>query len=299
MNRKDFGQLVAALRREHLDNEGKQWTQERLAHEAQIDAEIVGNIERGKRAYLKADMLLGLADALQLTNEERKEFFLAAHAFEEPEAIYRRKDEEAILRQLVQRVQDVSLPAYVIDNYCDILACNQIVLHLLGLTPEQLRQTNDHSIVAANMMRFVFAPEFDQRDYMPHWHTYAYQNITIFRTLSLRYRTQPYFQALLAELRKWPLFWRYWFKHYEDIERDPVVDNESIVVNASDLGALHYFSTSFTAMTGAGSLVFYTYIPANARTTSVFAEIAQNTERRAYQFGSWPEKIVPGIARGR
>jgi transcriptional regulator with XRE-family HTH domain len=295
MNRKDFGHLVAALRREHLDNEGKQWTQERLAQEAQIDSEILGNIERGKRAYLKADMLLSLANALQLTNEERKEFFLAAHAFEEPEAIYQGEDEKAILHQLVQRVEHVTLPAYLIDNYCDILACNQTVLNLLGLTPEHLQKTSDHPIVAANMMRFVFAPEFDQRASMPSWHTYAYQNITIFRTLSLRYRTQPYFQALITELRKWPLFRRYWFKLYEDIERDPVVDNETIVVHAPQVGELNYFSTSLTAMTGTGSLVFYAYIPADARTTEIFTDIARHSEQRVYQFGSWPDKKVPHL----
>lgn len=293
MNRKDFGQLVAALRREHLDDDGKQWTQERLAQEARMDIEILGSIERGKRAYFKSDMLVGLADALRLTNEERKEFFLAAHAFAEPEVVYRGYDKAAVVRELVQRIENVALPAYLIDNYCDILACNQIVLNLLGLTPDHLRQTNDSPIVAANMMRFVFAPEFDQRASMPCWHTYAYQNITIFRTLSLRFRTQPYFQALITELRKWPLFRRYWFKLYEDIEQDPIVDNETILVNVPDVGELTYFSTSLTAMTSAGSLVLYTYIPANAKTTEVFTGIANRSDTVVYQFSSWPEKVVP------
>jgi transcriptional regulator with XRE-family HTH domain len=285
MNRKDFGNLVAALRREHLDTEGKQWTQERLAQEAQLDAEVLGTIERGKRAFLKGDVLIRLANALRLTNEERKEFFLAAHAFEEPESGYRGDDTAAILSELVQRIEHVALPAYLIDNYCDIVACNQIVLTLLGLTPEHLRHTSDHPIVAANMMRFVFAPEFEQRAVMPSWHTYAYQNMTIFRTLSLRYRTRPYFQALIAELRKWPLFRRYWFKLYEDIERDPVVDNETITVHAPQVGTLHYFSTSFTVLTSAGTLVFYTYIPADAKTTAFFADVSRQSERVAYQFG--------------
>lgn len=292
MKRKDFGQLVAVLRREQLDNESKQWTQERLAQEAGLDIDVLGNIERGKRSFLKADMLLGLANAFRLTNEERKEFFLAAHAFDEPEAVYGGNNLETTLRELVHRVEHAPLPAYLIDVYCDILACNQHVLTLLGLTPEHLRQTPDHPIVAANMMRFVFASEFDQRAYMPHWHAYAYQNINIFRALSLRYRTEPYFLSLIAELRKWPLFRHYWFKFYEDIERDPVVDNETIVANSPQWGALSFFSTSCTAVTSAGALMFYVYVPADARTAAVFMDISAQSEQRVYQFSSWPEKII-------
>lgn len=290
MNRKDFGHLIAALRREHLDEEGKQWTQERLAQESMIDIEVLGSIERGKRAYLRADILLALAEALRLTNEERREFFLAAHAFEEPEAIYQEDEISETLRRLLQRVEHVPLPAYLIDQYCDILSCNQSVLNLLGLTPEHLRQTADHPIVASNMMRFVFAPEFEQREHMPHWHMFAYQNMAIFRTLSLRYRTQPYFQTLIAEMRKWPLFRHYWFKLYEDIEHDPVVNNETIVVDTSQGRQLNYFSTSFTARTNAGTLVFYVYVPADAPTIEVFTHIINASDQVVYQFGSWPQK---------
>jgi transcriptional regulator with XRE-family HTH domain len=295
MKRKDFGQLIAALRREQLDDEGRQWTQERLAQEAALDPEVLGNIERGKRAYLKADMLVRLADAFRLTNAERREFFLAAHAFDEPEAIYRGDDTAATLHELTHRIEHVSLPAYLIDGYCDILACNQNVLTLLGLTSDHLRQTTDHPIVAANMMRFVFAPDFDQRTTMPHWHTFAYQNITIFRALSLRYRTEPYFQTLIAELRKWPLFRRYWFKLYEDIERDPVVDNEIIVANSPQWGELSYFSTSSTAMTNAGVLMLYVYVPADARTAGIFTNISRQSEQAVYLFGAWPEKVIPNV----
>ncbi|NJN68412.1 MAG: helix-turn-helix transcriptional regulator [Chloroflexaceae bacterium] len=294
MNRKDFGQLVAALRREQTDDAGKQWTQEQLSQEASLDIDVLGNIERGRRAYLGAEMLLSLANAFRLTNEERKEFFLAAHAFDQPETIYRESnDPQVALRELVRRVEHTALPAYLIDHYCDILACNQVVLNLLGLTPDHLRQTTDHPIVAANMMRFVFAPEFDQREYMPHWHTFAYQNIMIFRTLSLRYRTEPYFQSLITELRKWPLFRRYWFKLYEDIERDPVVNNETIVTNSPLWGALSYFSTSCAAMTSAGALMLYVYVPADTSTADVFTDISRQSEQVVHQFVSWPEKAMP------
>lgn len=290
MNRKDFGQLIAALRREHLDDDGKQWTQERLALEANLDMEILGGIERGRRAILKSDVLLALANALSLSSEERKEFFLAAHHFDEQEAVHQVSNLEETLHQLVERVEHTSLPCYLIDVYCDIISCNQIVLNLLGLTPEHLRQTNDHPITAANMMRFVFAPEFDQRESIENWQKYAHQNITIFRTLSLRYRNNPYFQRLIAELRKWSLFRLYWFKLYDKIEPDPITDNEIIVVNTPQWERLSYFSTSMTAITVAGALALYVYVPADKKTTDVFTKLAGKTERIAHRFSSWPEK---------
>jgi transcriptional regulator with XRE-family HTH domain len=294
MRRKDFGQLIAALRKEQIDEEGKQWTQERLAQESGLDLDVLGNIERGKRAHLKADMLLGLANAFGLTNEERREFFLATHAFDEPETVYRGDELETTLNELVLRIEHAPMPAYLIDSYCDILACNQHVLNLLGLSPDHLHQTTtDNPIVASNMMRFVFSPEFDQRRYMPHWHSYAYQNINIFRALSLRYRTEPYFQALLAEMRKWPLFRHYWFKLYADIEpHHPVMDNETIEINSPQWGTLSYFSTACTAMTSAGALILYVYAPADARTAAVFSEISQQSDEVVHRFGSWPEKGV-------
>lgn len=256
---------------------------------AQLDIEVLGTIERGRRAQLKPDILVALAHALRLTNEERKEFFLAAHLFDEQEAVYQTHDQEVTLLHLIERVQNTSLPCYLIDVYCDIISCNQIVLNLLNLTPEHLRHTTDHPITAANMMRFVFAPEFDQRDIIANWHRYAHQNITIFRTLSLRYRNTPYFQSLLAELRKWPLFRRYWFKLYDDTDCDPVIDNETIVVNTPQ-GQLRYFSASVTAMTKAGALVLSVYVPANTNTTDVFATLSEQSERVAHRFSSWEGK---------
>jgi hypothetical protein len=187
-------------------------------------------------------------------------------------------------------VGNTSLPSYLIDVYCDIISCNQIVLNLLGLTPDHLRQTADHPITAANMMRFVFAPEYDQRDMIENWHGFAYQNITIFRTLSLRYRNTPYFQHLIAEMRKWPLFRRYWFKLYDDVVRDPVIDNETIIVNTPQGVRLSYFSSAVTAMTTAGALVLYVYVPADEQTTVVFNQLSSQSERVAYRFASWPEK---------
>ena len=84
MNRVDFGKLVASLRKEHEDEDGRPWSRQSLAQEANAAAgaelfskDIISRIERGER-ILDQETLLALAAALQLTSGERKEFFLAA-----------------------------------------------------------------------------------------------------------------------------------------------------------------------------------------------------------------------------
>ena len=54
MDRKEFGQLIAALRKEHFDEEGNRLTQAKLAERAQqldpqspLNEIIIGKIERG------------------------------------------------------------------------------------------------------------------------------------------------------------------------------------------------------------------------------------------------------------
>lgn len=67
MERAAFGKLVQALRREHRDEKGRVWTQEVLAERTQLPKRTIERIENGSLAHLDADILLRLADALELT----------------------------------------------------------------------------------------------------------------------------------------------------------------------------------------------------------------------------------------
>ncbi|MCB0213837.1 MAG: helix-turn-helix domain-containing protein, partial [Anaerolineae bacterium] len=85
MNRKAFGKLIAALRKELFDQDGNRLTQAKLAERAQqidphspLNEIIIGKIERGERAILDDQTLLNLADTLELSLGERREFYLAA-----------------------------------------------------------------------------------------------------------------------------------------------------------------------------------------------------------------------------
>ena len=70
MNRKEFGQLVSALRQD-LD-----WTQFQLAEFSEVDEAVVSQIERGVKKHFDPDLIFRLANALQFTTLERREFIL-------------------------------------------------------------------------------------------------------------------------------------------------------------------------------------------------------------------------------
>ena len=126
----DFGKLIASLRKEHEDEEDVPWTQEKLAEESNKTAgvelfsgDIVSAIERGKR-NLDQQTLLALADALQLTSGERKEFFLASSGIDNERIARPDHDPEEVLDNLLQTIRQSYLPAYVVDSYCDVVAVN-------------------------------------------------------------------------------------------------------------------------------------------------------------------------------
>ena len=303
MNRADFGKLMASLRREHEDEYDRPWSQEKLAQEANaaLEAElfserIVGNIERGERS-LDSQTLLALASALQLTSGERKEFFLAASGIDSDKIPRQQNDPNEVLSQLVDRIKQVYLPAYVIDSYCDVVAANMAIMKLLdfesaGLSPVDLAARS----FGANVLEYVFLDEavrYFSRLMGEDWADYAYHHMMLFRTFSLRYRSTEYFQELLRHLKKYREFRRYWRGVYFE-EKDHFVDNEHIHMNSPKWGPLVWVSTSLTALTTAGELHFCVYVPANRETANAFAHLVDEAGvASVFRVGSWPQKVLP------
>ncbi len=81
MKRKEFGELVAALRQD------LGWTQFQLAEYADLDEAVISQIERGVKKYFEPELLFQLANALQLTSLERHDFILAASGLDEGQIV--------------------------------------------------------------------------------------------------------------------------------------------------------------------------------------------------------------------
>ncbi|MCX5998586.1 MAG: hypothetical protein NTU41_03060, partial [Chloroflexi bacterium] len=163
MNRADLGRLIASLRREHDDERGGPWSQERLAREANLamgrelmTREIVGNVERGRRA-LDDEMAQALAAALQLTSGERREFSLALSPVDSAKMAREGNDPHEALAELLNRLTHVHMPACILDPHCDILAINAPAAEVLQLECHRgCGHESDNKPFACNLMSLIF-----------------------------------------------------------------------------------------------------------------------------------------------
>jgi transcriptional regulator with XRE-family HTH domain len=287
---KEFGRLVAALRREHMDEQGNVWSQDELAKQTGLPKETIANIEIGRKKLLSTDILLQLAEAFNLTSDERMEFFLAANRIEEQQIAQRTASPQAVLNNLIQTLERTYAPAYIIDTYCDLLAVNMAALRFYSVAEEHA------TLMAAeparmNMLSYVFSPEWNKQDVMAEqdWKHYAYANMTLFRTYTLRFRSTPYFASLLSQMLRWPLFKRYW-QDLPYTESDYSIDSEYVRMCSPDLGPVSCYSTMYRVITRYGYLLLVTNIPTDARTAQVVYDLVQQGGTQVHCFAPWPEK---------
>ena len=136
MDRKAFGKLVAALREEHIDFSARGvgvWTQAKLAKEANLPEKTIAQLEQGRKMNLDSYSLMQIARALKLTASEQYRFFSAAAEVDtEPHRTLQNRAEET-LRNLLRLMNDIRVPAYLLDPYVNVLAGNNIALTLLNV----------------------------------------------------------------------------------------------------------------------------------------------------------------------
>jgi transcriptional regulator with XRE-family HTH domain len=218
MNRFEFGTLVASLR------EDMRWTQLELAEKSGMDVSAISNIERGtRRTLLKDNMLIKLADGLQLTTMERREFIFAASGVKESDAVRKENnraktqfDPEAFIKELGEHIGCVPVPAFVTDAFCDIVLANHCALEYYN-TPASLMEDASMVVGGHNMMRYVFHSyaTFQDSYKEDEWEIQALINLRYFRRRTMRVRSKPYFSTLIKELlnnKTYPSFERYWRK---------------------------------------------------------------------------------------
>jgi len=310
MIQEEFGTLLKELRLEHLEKPGKPWTQpvmaDKLSEELMkqdeglrgiqrqdiTDFKVISNIERGVRK-LKPRELLAYAEALKLTSGERIEFFLGSCGIDST-SLVQGKDPKEIRNRLLQR--KVEMPAYILDQYCDVVAGNEVVVKLLDLTDELSfeRMKKKYSCFAYNMLQYVFSPEAVDhfQDWMgrSNWEKWAYQNMMMFRSSTLRYRTTTYYKELFDCLWQHPIFRQYWTSAYH-IDKDYFIDDEEIVMNTSNGYVLSFFSSDTTAVTTAGELHYCVYIPTTLKTREHFMRLVDENSTIMIPMAPWPEKI--------
>lgn len=303
MNRREFGQLIAALRKEHMDEAGNRLTQAKLAELAQaqdpqtpLNEVILGKIERGERATLDDQTLLSLAETLKLTTGERREFFLAATGLYDEQIFQHHDSADETLAKAVQMLQDIQLPAVLLDSYLDIIAANNMVLDLYNAIDVNI-QNRLGQPAGLNLLNIIFSADFDpQRKLMSRqaWHNFAVGNVIYFRRITLRQRMTDYFADLYAILRRNREFRWYWEQVFYEEKRN-FVGGESFQMGSGGDERYRYLTAPLTLLTAYGNLEIITHIPRNLETAEAFLRMAQTSPPRVHQLSSWPEKRAESV----
>lgn len=299
MNRKDFGRLIAALRKEHFDPvAGKVWSQKVLAQKTNLSSKIIVNLEQGVKVNLDETTLIQLADAFSLTPLERQAFFAAANSVNDSAIVLPTQKPDAVRRELLDLLQQMQLPALLHDAFYDIIGINALATrfhHIDGAALAASARQGD----SANVLALIFAPQSPFRSTMPQvWSNLAVSNVHQFRMMSLRYRHTSYFRQLFATLCRYPTFQRLW----TDTQQQPHAFYSQLKTYTYDhpeFHQVHYTVTQNITLTNAGQLYLTVLVPNSSGTADCFTRLAQQIERKVYALAEWPKALTPSEIDGQ
>jgi transcriptional regulator with XRE-family HTH domain len=297
MKRKEFGELVAALRQD------LGLTQFQLAEHTHVDVAVVSQTERGVKKYFEPQFLFELANAFQLTTMERREFLLAASGLDQQEIVRQPSAAMATdvfnVRKTLDKMSElagqVRLPAFVCDVYGDVTAANNIILSFFKIPQEYVEQAA-HIPAGYNTVRFNFGKDLMARDnVINNYDQYALNSMRAFRENSLRYRARPYFKYLMKIFRnrnEYPLFDRYW-KMVSSVEQDKETNIDYFSYHHDKFGEIKYIASSATSSTSFSELFLVHYLPLDGHTSEIFEQLAQQAGPGATNLAPWPIKTFP------
>lgn len=297
MKKEEFGQLLATLR------EDLGLTQKELGEHSGINWTVISQIERGVKRSFDSQLLFELANALELTTLERREFFLASSGLDNTQIVRQpaigvstdTHNAEKTLEYLVALTGQILLPALLVDVYSDIVAANYIMFGLFRVSTDYV-ESAANTPGGFNTIRINFSRELVSRNLITEgWHEYALTSIRTFRENSFRYRTRPYFQYLMNAFRnkdEYPLFTRYW-NMVSSTEQDKELDADYFSYHHSDLGDLKFIASPTISETYYGELFLYYYIPCDERTKQVFDELKNKAGAGVVPLSPWPNKQYP------
>ena len=297
MNRKEFGELVAALRQD------LGWTQFQLAEYAELEDPVISQIERGVKKHFEPELLFQLVNTFQLTTLERREFLLAASGLDQKQIVRQPSAAMAtdvfnvrkMLDKMVELTRQVRLPAFLSDVYWDVIAANHVILSFFSVPPAFIEEA-DRIPAGYNTVRFNFGKDSVARSHvLDNWDRYALYSMRTFRENSLRYRAQPYFKYLIKIFRnqnEYPFFDRYW-KMVSSYEEDKEAATDHFSFRHDEFGQLKYISSAIASITSFGELFLVQYLPLDQTTSQVFEQLAQQVGQGVQRFAPWPEKRMP------
>lgn len=281
-----FGQVVAVLRKELRDEEGRVWSQTKLGEASGLGIHIIANIETGRRAPDPAT-LAALARALELTMQEERELALLAMREQKP-ALRQPIDPQVFLHHKLDQMAAIPFPAILHDDYGDLIAVNSAVMRFLGLSQQRLAAAGNFSVTQYHTMRLIFDPALSYEQMLGEcWQAIAINQMQFFRRLALKRRAAVRMAAILSELRTLRRFRTLWEQASYDrtwIETSPL---EYTYRHPAGGEMLHYMGLPTVFPTPWGDLVLGVFMPLNPATSELFAD--NDEPARIMSLAEWPK----------
>ncbi len=297
MNRKDFGELVSALRQD------LGWTQFQLSEYSGVDIAVISQIERGVKKFFEPDLLVCLANAFQMTTLERREFILAASGLEESQTVRQPTvgmatdvfNATKVVERMIRLTGEIRLPAFLTDVFNDVIAANHMMLAFYNV-PASMIATAASIPGGFNTTRMNFGRESLAHTLVTdNWENYALKSMRSFRENSLQYRSKPYFKYLMKTFRnpvEYPYFDRFW-KLVSSTEQDKDVNIDQFSYEHIEYGMLNYIASTIIAVTSFGNLFLIQNLPLDQHTEYVFNQLKSQSGFGVVRFAAWPEKPMP------
>jgi transcriptional regulator with XRE-family HTH domain len=206
MDRKSFGGLINILREE------RNITIDDLADAVYLSRTALQNLLHGKRKSVSdIHVLLRLAETLQLTKMERREFFFAALGLGMQQIVHPQED-VFDLNELLDDVKNLQTPAFVNDCYGEIVAGNNVAMNFFNVAPEFIAIASKLE-VGFNVMSFICSEESGFSSLVgERWNKTILRNMLFFRRITFRYRHEERFKRILKALKELEKFKEYWEK---------------------------------------------------------------------------------------
>jgi len=177
---------------------------EEVAQLANVGVSWYTLLEQGRAIHPSIEVLHSIADALQLTSDERQHLLLLADQQYLVNTQLSNEEVSPALRRVLDALDPI--PAYVVGRRWDYLAWNTAASHVF-------LPTNPMSPYEYNTVWRVFTdPEVRVRH--PEWEQVAQRVLAEFRADSVRYADDEWFKRLIADLQRVsPEFRAWWPRH--------------------------------------------------------------------------------------
>ena len=179
---------------------------EEVAQLANVGVSWYTLLEQGRDIHPSSEVLQSIADALQLTPDERQHLFLLAdqqHLVDTPAS---HEQVSPALRRVLDALNPI--PAYIIGRRWNYLAWNTAAEHVFLLSESSVPPYEYNAVWR------IFANPMSHRIYNPEWEQMAQRVLAEFRADSVRYADEEWFKRLIADLQRVsPEFRAWWPRH--------------------------------------------------------------------------------------